>query len=381
MVRRLLLWCEMLIVAAFLFALPLSATDSLPDFSRPMSEFYAALPDDIRQSLPEGLLTPDGPDAEKLVQALQPDEWLMWVREWLYAGLPGAGQLLGKIVLLCILSTLICRLAESFGRSKMISAVQILTALFVALALLQEEQHMLETVSMCLQRLGVTVDALLAVLGLLFATGGNPAVAASGCGGLMALFAVLENLFAALMIPLLAATLGVAVPASLPIGRRLCGVLAAIKRMVAFLLGFSGVLFSAVFGLQTVLAAGADSVASRTVKFAVGNAVPVIGGVMGDTVRTVGAGLEYLKDTVGILGVLLTLLLVLPPILQILLHRAVLLLGQSVAELLECPAEMKLMREFSTVCGWLLALVCACAAAFIFALVLFVQISVSIALV
>lgn len=359
--------------------MPISAEAELPDFSRPMAEAYDALPDTVRDALPDGIWGSGGPDAARLSEELRPEAWFSRLREALLAGLPGAGRMLGQLVLICVLSALSGQLAAAFGRGKAVEAVQICTTVFSALLLLEEEAAMLETLTTCLRRLQVTVNAFLPLLGGLFAAGGSGAVSASGCGGLLMSFALLENLCTALLLPMLAACLGLSALAGLSIGRRLGGLLACMKRLVGFLLGLFGVMFSAVFGLQSILAVGADSVAARTVKFAVGSAVPVIGGVMGDTVRTVGAGLEYLKDTVGVFGVFLTLLLILPPLLQVLLHRAVLLIGRAVGELLGCEGESRLMGEFASISGWMLALLCGCAAAFIFALVLFVRITLAMA--
>lgn len=135
--------------------------------------------------------------------------------------------------------------------------------------------------------------------------------------------------------------------------------------------------FSAVFAFQTILAAGADSVAARTVKFTVSSAVPVIGGVVGDTVRTVAGGLGYLKDTVGLLGIFLLVLIVLPPLVQLLLYRAALALAGAVAELLGCEKEGRLLGDFGDANGMLLALLCGAMLCFLFALVMFVRISLA----
>ena len=100
--------------------------------------------------------------------------------------------------------------------------------------------------------------------------------------------------------------------------------------------------------------------------------------MIGDSVRTVAAGLSYLRDTVGLLGILLTLLPLAVPLLTLFLHRAVLLVGGAAAELLGCGEEQKMLEEYASVSGLLLAMVAGAAVCFIYALIIFVRISLAI---
>ncbi|MBQ3126136.1 MAG: hypothetical protein IJC15_03615, partial [Clostridia bacterium] len=77
-------------------------------------------------------------------------------------------------------------------------------------------------------------------------------------------------------------------------------------------------------------------------------------------------------DTVGLLGIFLLFLLALPPLCGIVLHRAVLILGSAVAELLGCSGEKRLLEEFTAVSGSLLAVLAVSLLWFVFSLLVFV---------
>lgn len=371
--------CAAVVLALlWLFVLPAAAEDALPDLREPLDEFYAAIPDELRSSLPDGLLADGLPDAETVREAGSLDALLGHVREALAEALPEAGQLLGRICFCTLFAALFNAVCTAFDGGRAGEIAQLCGRLCTAGLLLEAQLGQLEAVRACLRQLQVILNAMLPVLAAVLAAGGNAATATAGCGSLLLFLNLGENLCTSLFLPLVAASGGLAAVAWLPDGDRLRGLSACLKRVTTWAIGLFGAIFSAVLAFQTTLAAGADSVAARTVKFAVGSAVPVIGGVVGDTVRTVAGSLGYLKDTVGLLGILLLVLLVLPPLLRLLVHRVVLILGEAVAELLGCAGERKLLGEFAGASGTLLALLCGALLCFIFALVLFVRITLAI---
>lgn len=355
-----------------------SAEETMPDLREPLAEFYAAIPDDLRSSLPDAIFDDDAPDAEAVRAAGGLKALLEHARDALANALPAAGKLFGQICLCTLFAALFSVICTAFDAGPLGEAAQLCGRLCTAAILLEVQMGQLDAVRACLRQLQVILNGMLPVLTALFAAGGSTGTATAGCGSLLIFLNLGENLCAGLFFPLVAAACGLAAVAWMPDGDRLRGIAACIKRVTVWALGLFGAVFSAVLAFQTVLATGADSVAARTVKFAVSSAVPVIGGVVGDTVRTVAAGVGYLKDTVGLLGILLMVLLALPPLLQLLVHRAVLILGEAVAELLGCAGERKLLGEFVSVSGTLLALLCGALLCFVFALVLFVRITLAI---
>lgn len=372
MVGRLLL---MLVVVACIFALPVGAEEVMPDFSAPMAEFYAAIPDDLRQSLPEALFGEAMPDGELLGEASSPSALIERVRVVLCEALPEAGRRLGQICLCLLFAALFDTVCTAYGTGDLSGAAQLLGRLCSAALLLGAQMGQIELITACLRQMRLIMGAMLPLMGAILAAGGNAGTAASGCGSLLVFLNLGENLCTSVFLPLIAASSGLAAVAGLPSAERLRGLTACLKRVTHWSIGLFGAVFSAVMAAQTVLAAGADSVASRTVKFAVGSAVPIIGGVVGDAVRTLAAGVGYLKDTVGLLGIFLLFLLALPPLCGIVLHRAVLILGSAVAELLGCSGEKRLLEEFTAVSGSLLAVLAVSLLCFVFSLLVFVRVA------
>ena len=98
--------------------------------------------------------------------------------------------------------------------------------------------------------------------------------------------------------------------------------------------------------------------------------IPVVGGSISELLRTVSAGVGFLRGTVGICGVLLLLLTLLPTIVELLLLRMTWQLSASLADLLGCDAEKRLLEEFASLLGYLLTAVCICSSVLLLALTL-----------
>ena len=133
-----------------------------------------------------------------------------------------------------------------------------------------------------------------------------------------------------------------------------------------------------VLGAQTAIAGAADTAAARGAKLISSTVIPVVGGAVGDTLRTVAGSVSYVKSVVGVGGIVLIILLTLPPIISVLLTRTVFLLTSNLARMLGCGREGRLLDEMGNVYGTLLATVSVCSVALCVGLGIFVRCAVAI---
>lgn len=82
--------------------------------------------------------------------------------------------------------------------------------------------------------------------------------------------------------------------------------------LTAALTVFTGV--TALYGLS---APSFDAVALKTMKFAVGSFVPVVGGILSETVETVLSGTQLMKNAVGVAGIVSLAAVTIVPVLKI----------------------------------------------------------------
>lgn len=145
----------------------------------------------------------------------------------------------------------------------------------------------------------------------------------------------------------------------------------AFKKIYSFLLGGIMTLLVASLSAQTALTAAADSTAAKAARLVSANIIPVVGGSVGETLRTVATGVRYLKSVVGVWGIVFIALLVLPVLLSLIFTRLAFLLSSGVADMLGCETEEKLLTEIGGIYALMVAVVSMSAVMFIFALTIF----------
>ena len=125
-------------------------------------------------------------------------------------------------------------------------------------------------------------------------------------------------------------------------------------------------------------AGGNVGAAARTVKFAVANMIPVIGGAAGEAMRAVVGSIGTVRTGAGAVAVIGILLTVLPAVIRLLVYRLVFGAAGVLAGVLGAEGEQKIATEMKEMLGYALAMVFFCGVLFIFSVTLMISSSVSI---
>ncbi len=346
------------------------------------SEFEAvtdALPDEILEQLPEGMTeeSTDG-QAEALSQMLSPQYWFDVLENALKEAAGEGIRLLATVCGLLMLAAVLHSVRNAFSSEGLRNTVRFCTVGALFATLLQTQYTQLAALVRFFDRLHALMSAMLPVGGALLAMGGNVTTAASGSATLGVFLSVSEGLCAKTVIPVCAIGTALALCRSLAPEIGLQGLANAVRKTYTFTLGLIMTLLCFLLSSQSALCAAADSTGARTAKLVSGMAIPIVGGSVGDTLRTVASGVQYLKSIVGIGGIVFVLLLLLPILLSLLVTRLVFLLGSGVAEMLGCEIEGKLLSELGAVWGTMIAVASMCSVMFILALTVLVRIAVAV---
>jgi stage III sporulation protein AE len=92
-------------------------------------------------------------------------------------------------------------------------------------------------------------------------------------------------------------------------------------------------MLGATFSLQSTLSVSADSVAIRGARYAVSNAIPIVGGTVSGALGLVAGGIQYARGVVGAGAIAVVLSLILAPLVTLISYRLCLKLG---VELCSC---------------------------------------------
>lgn len=325
------------------------------------SDLLAALPPEIAELLPPDLFSSESDEVGSAVREMSSFSFL------LHALLSAVGLQLGDCLrLLATLSGLLLISAafsawrRSFRSESVGKAFSFCASLAVLSAIMAQGFGVLETVTSYFSTVNRFTASALPLMGSLYAMGGNVTVAAASAGGLTIYMTLLEQVVGRSIIPFCGITLSFALISALDGGVRLGTLAGTVKKQYTTILTFLMMLLLAMLAAQTTLGARADTLAMRSVKFATGNLIPVVGGSVSELLRTVSAGVGYLRGTVGVCGVILLILSLFPTLVTLLLHRLVWQLSASLADMLGCDSERRLLDEIASLTGYLIAAVSIC---------------------
>lgn len=123
-------------------------------------------------------------------------------------------------------------------------------------------------------------------------------------------------------------------------------------------------LFLAFMTITGVIGSTADAAAVKAAKAAVSGMIPVVGSILSDASDSLLSGAAILRNSVGIFGMVAILACCLVPVFKIGLQYLMLKLTTAAGGTVGLPRQVKLVKEFSTAMGYLLAM-CASEALFL----------------
>ena len=366
-------------VFCLVFALTLSVCAEENSVGGAYSSFTEAIPKDVADLLPEGIFSEDMDEVNAAVREVTGFGWFMGkIGEILGADMGGSLRLFARLLGILVLAALLSTMRGSIGSETLAKTVELCGSCAIVGSLLSLTSDAVTVVTDFLGRMTGLVNGMVPVMGALLAMGGNVGTAVVANGGMMMFLNIVENLCAATLSPVVGICVAVAVAGTLFGGANLRGLANFVKKIYTFFLGMVMLVLTFTLSIQTALAAGADNVAMKSAKLLAGRAIPVVGGSVGETLRTVAGSVSYLKTTVGAAGVTVLALMLLPPLITVLLYRLGLIAACAAADLLGCSAESKLLDAFVTVFGYMLAVICICSVVVVFLLALFVKCNVAL---
>ncbi|MBE6589595.1 MAG: hypothetical protein E7643_05395 [Ruminococcaceae bacterium] len=333
-------------------------TDTLPPSYTDLTD---TLPEEIRDLLPDGIFSDQSSEVEDSAMEAGSFSYLLeTVLSLLGLKLGTCLRLLCSVTGILILSAL-CKAMGSSLRSEGVSrAFSLCTTLVLLLSLLLRGYESIANVKAYFSTLGSISATSVPLLGALYAMGGNVSTAVASSAGLTVFMSLMEGAVGQTVVPFCGICLSLSLVGALDPSLRTGTLLSTVKKNYTTVLTFLMMLLLTMLSSQTLLASRSDTLAMKSAKFAMSNVIPVLGGSASELLKTVGVGISYLRGTVGVSAVLLLLFLLLPTLIELLLLRLSWQIGASLADLLGCDREKRLLDEFASLHGYLIAAVCIC---------------------
>lgn len=225
-----------------------------------------------------------------------------------------------------------------------------------------------------LQTLSAFASGVIPVYAGLCTAGGMGGLSLAGGGGLALASSFTSLLSAKVLVPLLGVCFLLGFSASVSGLTGIAQIAATVRRFFVGAIGCVSALLTAVFAFQSQVAAKADTLGGRTVRYVTASVLPLVGGALSEASRTLSSAFSLVSGMVGGVGVAAVLFLLLPVLTELFLFRLCFLSAGAVAEILSLSQIAGLYRDGAALLGALLAILSLVDAVLIFEFALLARI-------
>ena len=247
-----------------------------------------------------------------------PSTWITGFIKYLFHEILVNGKLLGTLILLAVFSMILTQLQQAFEKhaiSKVAYAITYMVLMIIALnsfyLTMQFTQKAIETMSNFM----VSIVPILLVL---MASTGSITSAALFHPIIMFLVHTSGIFVQYFVLPLLFLSTILLIVSTMSEHYKVTKLALFIRNIAMGALGIFLTVFLGVLSVQGATAAVTDGIAIKTAKFVTGNFIPVVGRMFTDAADTVMGASLLLKNTLGVVGLVILLLICVFPALKVL---------------------------------------------------------------
>ncbi len=213
---------------------------------------------------------------------------------------------------------------------------------------------------------------------MLHTASGNTLSAALMSSTLPASITAIQLICVSLLLPITKASLSISAVNSFCSNSALDGLNSSLKGISLWICGFAFTVFTGILSLQTILQASADNIAMKGLKYGAAKLIPVAGGMISESMKTVIAGMKYIKSIVGISGILFIVYALIVPICYICAVKLSITVLVHTAKICDVGKIKTFLEGVQGIINILLALLLVSGVSFIIVLAMFTATNVSI---
>ena len=337
-------------------------------------ELEDELPEEVEDLLPDGIFSEDNEQMESAVNSAISWEYIIGVIiDLIGVNLGDIARVLATVSIVIVLSSLLSALNNTIAGPTLKRIIELASSSVLALTLMELSKEPLSRATQLFDNIALFVNTVSPVICGMYAMGGNVSSAIVHNYGLIVFLSITENICAIAIEIIISCCLALTLASAFLDNTKLSSLSSGIKGLFTFFIGFLTLIFTTVISSQSLLASKGDSLSAKTAKLLSVQIIPLVGNTIGESLKTAGASIEYLRSNVGIALVVAFILLVLPTIISIGLYRMVFIVTNSLAGLLGCKKEGNIISELASIYGYVLAILCFCSLMLLFILTIFAK--------
>lgn len=236
------------------------------------------------------------------------------------------------VLIFIILSTFFKNMRSALDDGEMGSTFSTVSALVISALLAVKMKN---TISISCASISVCANFIYAFIPtfcVIVATSGNTVAAFSTNTMLLSLSQVLNFISKNIFVPLSNCFLAVSICSGIRSELNLKSVLAFMKRYITTGISLCAAGFVSVLSIKTAVAARADMLGLRSIRFAINSVVPVIGSAISEGLLSIQSYSSLIRSSVGVVGIIAVALVFMPAIIEVALWRFFLGLSNLISE-------------------------------------------------
>ncbi|MED3685798.1 MULTISPECIES: stage III sporulation protein AE [Bacillus cereus group] len=244
-------------------------------------------------------------------------EWMIGLLKYLFHELAANGKLLGTLIMLTIFSALLQSLQSAFSKSSVSKIADAVVYMVLIIFALNSFYVVMTYARETIQTMVDFILALLPILLALIATGGGVVSVSFFHPVIIFLMNTSGFLMNYIVLPLLLLATILSIVSTMSDQYKVTKLSKLLQNVSVGIIGVFLTIFLGVLSVQGTATAVADGIAVKTAKFVTGNFIPVVGRMFTEAADTVISASGLLKNTVGIIGLVILCLIVAFPAIQI----------------------------------------------------------------
>ena len=264
----------------------------------------------------------------------------------LFGEMKSTVRLLVVIIAISILSTYLINIQGSFQSKGATNA-----AFFVCYLVVSgiSSAALLEVVGcgkMLVQNISVFMRMLVPVIMVSLVSSGAPVTATTFELVMVGIIELTEWVVEVFFIPMLMMSAALSIVNNLSETMEAGKLIQFMNKTIKWGIGIVMTVFVGVMNLQGIVSGSADGLAVKITKFATSNLIPVVGGALAETVETVINCGAVIKNSVGVLGIIMVVLMAAIPLLK---TAACLIMFRLCAAVLQPIADKRIVKSVSDI--------------------------------
>ncbi len=256
-------------------------------------------------------------------------------------------SLMIKIIIVVIIHSIIKSITENLGNDSTGKIVYFLQYVIIASMILESLTNVISLTKNTITDIVSFMELLIPLLITLMLTTGQFAFANIVQPILIIMMNIIGEFIDKLIIPLVMISMTLSIVSNFSKEVSVDRLSKFVKKSATWILAIMLTIFVGTLSLEGTLGKSVDNLTSKTAKAIVSDFIPVVGKIVGDTAETIIGCSKILKSTLGILGVIVVLGIVIVPIVKIAILWLEFKLTACICEIVADEKIVKLIEQVS----------------------------------